>query len=162
MAAPYEAAVLVNDRADVALLSGAAGVHVGQDDLAPDAARAQLGTVAIIGYSTHDMAQVEAARLLPLTYIAVGPVFGTATKATGYAAVGLDLVSGAVRISRGVPIVAIGGITLDTAAPVLRAGATSVAVISDLLAGGNPARRVAAYLQRLEEARAEGSKRERP
>jgi thiamine-phosphate pyrophosphorylase len=155
MAAPFDAAVIVNDRADIARLSGAAGVHVGQDDLEPAAAREQLGAAAVIGYSTHELAQVEAARTLPVTYIAVGPVFGTATKDTGYAAVGLALVSGAVRDASGLPIVGIGGITLETAPLVLSAGATSVAVISDLLAGGDPQRRVAAYLQRLEETRRE-------
>jgi len=127
------------------MMSGAAGVHVGQDDLAPSAARRLLGPAAIVGYSTHTSAQIEAASIEPVTYVAVGPVFGTHTKATGYEPVGLELVAEAARLSRGLPVVAIGGITLDTAAEVLAAGASAVAVISDLFAGGDPRARVAAY-----------------
>ena len=135
----------MNDRADLALMSGAAGVHVGQDDLAPSAARRLLGPGAIVGSSTHTAAQVEAAATEPVTYIAVGPIFGTHTKATGYEPVGLGLVAEAARLSRGLPVVAIGGMTLDTAAEVIAAGASAVAVISDLFAGGDPKARVAAY-----------------
>ena len=130
-------------------MSGAAGVHVGQDDLAPAAARRLLGPGASVGYSTHTVAQVEAAALEPLTYIAIGPVFGTLTKATGYEAVGLSVVSEAARVSRGLPVVAIGGITLETAPAVIAAGASSIAVISDLLATGDPAARVRAFLDAL-------------
>ena len=139
----------MNDRADLALMSGAAGVHVGQEDLAPSAARQLLGPGAIVGYSTHTAAQVEAAATEPVTYIAVGPVFGTRTKATGYEPVGLDLVAEAARLSRGLPVVAIGGITLDAAPEVLSAGASAVAVISDLFAGGDPKARVVAYCRAL-------------
>ncbi len=145
------AQIIVNDRVDVAKLSGAAGVHLGQDDIAVADARAMLGPNAIIGYSTHTVAQIDAALLEPVTYIAVGPVFGTRSKATGYDAVGVALVEEAVRRAGAVPVVAIGGITLETAPQVLQAGATSVAVISDLLAGGDPKARVAAY-QRLRDA----------
>lgn len=144
-AAAAGARVVVNDRADLARLSGAAGVHVGQDDLPPAAARALLGPDAIVGYSTHSEAQIAQALREPVSYIAVGPVFGTRTKATGYEAVGLDLVRAARAAAGDMPVVAIGGITLATAASVLAAGATSVAVISDLLAGGDPAARVASY-----------------
>lgn len=135
----------MNDRADLARMSGAAGVHVGQDDLAPRDARAQLGPSAIVGFSTHTISQIESAAREPVTYIAVGPVFGTVTKATGYDAVGLDLVRTAAAIAPGVPIVAIGGITLERAPEVIAAGASAVAVIGDLLVGGDPAGRVAAY-----------------
>lgn len=148
----------MNDRADVARLSGSAGVHVGQDDLSPAAARAIVGPRAIVGFSTHTEAQVDAAVAQPVDYMAIGPVFGTATKETGYTAVGLDRVryaaaaaressSAAIRPARGV--VAIGGITLETAPAVLAAGATAVAVIADLLATGDPEARVRAYIQRL-------------
>jgi thiamine-phosphate pyrophosphorylase len=84
-------------------------------------------------------------------YLAIGPVFGTATKATGYAAIGLDLVGRAAARARerGLPLVAIGGITLETAPDVIRAGASSVAVISDLVATRDPEARVRAYLDRL-------------
>jgi thiamine-phosphate pyrophosphorylase len=145
LAAGYQAAVIVNDRVDLARLSGAAGVHLGQDDLPPAAARAQLGPAAIVGYSTHDTAQAAEAITMPVTYIAVGPVFGTATKDTGYAPVGLELVRSAVRLAAGIPVVAIGGITLNSAPSVWQAGAAAVAVIGDLLADNDPAARVASY-----------------
>lgn len=148
-ARPYGATVIVNDRADLARLSGATGVHVGQEDLAPADARPIVGESSVIGYSTHTIAQVDQAAREPVDYIAVGPVFGTRTKATGYDAVGLDLVAAAVRRAHGRPLVAIGGITLETAPSVIAAGAAGVAVISDLLADGNPSGRVAAYLRRL-------------
>ena len=149
-AAPYRAAVIVNDRADLAALSGAAGVHVGQDDLAPAAARALVGADAIVGYSTHTVEQIREAVNEPVSYIAVGPIFGTRSKDTGYEAVGLDRVTAAARIAGRIPIVAIGGITLETAPAVLAAGAASVAVIGDLLVGSDPAGRVAAYRRILD------------
>ena len=149
LAGEYEARIIVNDRVDVARLSGAAGVHVGQEDLSPAAARTQLGPAAIIGFSTHTVAQVEGALKEPISYIAVGPVFGTATKDTGYSAVGLALVSAAARLARPIPIVAIGGVKLENARAAIDAGASSVAVISDLLVG-NPAERVKAFLRILE------------
>jgi thiamine-phosphate pyrophosphorylase len=130
-------------------MAGAAGVHVGQDDVSPADARALLGDRAMIGYSTHTVAQVEAALPLPVDYIAVGPVFGTRSKDTGYDAVGLELVATAVRLAGGRPVVAIGGVTLENAASVMAAGASAVAVISDLLVGGTPAARVAAYLRAI-------------
>ena len=148
-AAPYRATVIVNDRVDLAIMCGAAGVHVGQDDLDPKAARHLLGDDKIVGYSTHNVAQVTAALTEPVSYVAVGPIFGTQTKATGYGPVGLELVAETSRLARGLPIVAIGGITLETAPRVLAAGASCVAVIGDLLAGGDPKERTAAYLRAL-------------
>jgi thiamine-phosphate pyrophosphorylase len=153
MASPYNASIIVNDRADLAAMARAAGVHVGQEDLAPMNARRLIGPAGIVGYSTHTVQQIEAAIREPISYLAVGPVFGTTTKDTGYSAVGLDLVSTAVRLAGAIPVVAIGGITLETAPSVLEAGATSVAVIGDLLMHGHPQGRVAAYLQRLEQHR---------
>ena len=141
----YGAAVIVNDRVDLARMSGADGVHLGQDDLPPADARTLLGPEAIIGWSTHDTTQIARASNEPVSYIAVGPVFGTRTKETGYAPVGLDLISVAAREVPGRPIVAIGGITLASAPSVWDAGAATVAVIGDLLAGGAPAARVASY-----------------
>ena len=153
MTSPYRASIIVNDRADLAVMARAAGVHVGQEDLAPIHARRLVGPTGIVGYSTHTVQQIEAAIREPINYLAVGPVFGTATKDTGYSAVGLALVSTAVRLAGAIPVVAIGGITLETAPSVLESGATSVAVIGDLLMHGNPQGRVAAYLQRLEQHR---------
>jgi thiamine-phosphate pyrophosphorylase len=149
LAHPYQAKIIVNDRADIALMSAAAGVHVGQDDIPPSAARRLLGEGAIVGVSTHDEAQVERAVREPISYVAVGPVFGTRTKDTGYTAVGLDLVGAAARVAGEMPVVAIGGITLENARSAIDAGAGAVAVISDLLLGNDPRRRTQAFLQRL-------------
>jgi thiamine-phosphate pyrophosphorylase len=148
LAHQYGAIVIVNDRVDVARLSAADGVHVGQEDLAPAVARQQLGPTTIVGYSTHSVAQIEAAAREPVSYLAVGPVFGTATKDTGYTAVGLNLVTSASRLARATPIVAIGGITLDNARSAIDAGAAAVAVIANLIAG-DPEARVKAYLRVL-------------
>lgn len=141
----YDASIVVNDRPDLARLSGAAGAHVGQDDLAPADARAVLGPAAILGVSTHSLAQLSAALAEPVTYVAVGPVFGTSTKDTGYTPVGIEFVREAARLAAPLPVVAIGGITLERAPLVWAAGAAAVAVIGDLLAGGTPAARVASY-----------------
>jgi len=147
------ALVIVNDRADIAKLSAADGVHVGQDDLDPASARRILGSTAIVGVSTHSTDQIRAVLGMAVDYIAVGPIFGTSTKATGYGDVGTTLVSEAVGMIRsagaGIPVVAIGGITLDRAAGVIAAGAAAVAVISDLLSTGDPETRVREYLRAL-------------
>ena len=148
-AAPYDAAVIVNDRPDLAAMSRAAGVHVGQDDLPPSAARRLLGEGAEVGLSTHSVPQVERALREPISYLAVGPVFGTRSKDTGYAAVGLDLVRSAARMAGALPLVGIGGITLANARSVIDAGAASVAIISDLLDGNDPRSRTKAFLQAL-------------
>jgi thiamine-phosphate pyrophosphorylase len=146
----FDTVVVVNDRADLARMSGAAGVHVGQADLPPRGARVLLGPSAVVGVSTHTVAQIDAARLEPVSYVAVGPVFGTATKDTGYDAVGLALVREArARTPAHVPIVAIGGITLELAPSVIAAGASQVAVIGDLLASGDPRARAAAFRRAL-------------
>ena len=145
-ARPFDAAVIVNDRADIARMAGAAGVHVGQDDLPPADVRAIVGTAAI-GVSTHTSDQVDEALSSAADYLAVGPIFSTATKATGYDARGLGLVRAAS--GRGKPVVAIGGITLERAALVIAAGAASVAVISDVLTGGDPEARTREYLHAL-------------
>jgi thiamine-phosphate pyrophosphorylase len=149
----HRATVIVNDRADLALLSGADGAHVGQDDLTPSAVRGLLGPNAIVGYSTHTIEQFEAAMLEAASYLAVGPVFGTITKETGYDAVGLELVSAAAARAKGRPVVAIGGITLENATSVIRAGASAVAVIGDLLATNDPEGRTRAYVQKLAQYR---------
>ena len=149
LVAQYGAAVVINDRVDVARLSGAAGVHVGQDDVSPSAARLLLGPEATVGVSTHTVEQIQAAATEPISYIAVGPVFGTLTKETGYDAVGLELVSAAAARAQGRPVVAIGGVTLERAPSIIAAGASAVAVIGDLLVTGNPSARVREYLRAL-------------
>jgi thiamine-phosphate pyrophosphorylase len=140
--------LIVNDRADIARLAAAEGVHVGQDDLSPTAARAIVGADAVVGLSTHTQQQIGGAVIEPISYVAVGPVFETSTKATGYAAVGLDAVKRARALAapRGLEVIAIGGITLDRTPDVLRAGATGVAVITDLLIGNDPEARTRAYV----------------
>lgn len=145
------ARVIVNDRADIARLAGADGVHVGQTDLPVDAVRTIAGPAAMVGLSTHDPAQVDAALGSAASYVAVGPIFGTATKDTGYDARGLDLIRYAA--GKGKPVVAIGGITLDRVDAVVDAGAWGLAVISDILVGGDPETRVRAYVARLEARR---------
>lgn len=129
--------LIINDRVDIALALGASGVHLGQDDLPPEAARNLLGDKAIIGYSTHNVDQAIAARSLPVDYIAIGPIFETGTKANPDPVVGLDGLR-AVRNAIGdMQLVAIGGITAANAPAVIEAGANSVALISALLSG-NP------------------------
>lgn len=143
--------VIVNDRADIARLARAQGVHVGQDDLGPAAVRQLVGDAAVVGLSTHTDAQLDQALATPSTYVAIGPVFSTETKATGYTAVGVARVRhvSSMAAVHGRPVVAIGGITLEHAPSVIDAGASAVAVISDLLATGDPTARVRDYLRRL-------------
>jgi thiamine-phosphate pyrophosphorylase len=145
------ARLIVNDRADVAAIAGAAGVHVGQTDLSPADVRRLVGSSAIVGRSTHDEAQAEAACLEPISYLAIGPVFGTTSKAGADPVVGIAGVRRAVALAarRGLPVVAIGGITLEQAPAVLRAGAAAIAVISDLL-DGDPGARIVRYQQTVE------------
>lgn len=141
------ARLIVNDRADLARLAGADGVHVGQTDLAPDEVRRLVGKDAIVGRSTHSSAQSEAAVREPISYLAIGPVFATGSKAgPADPVVGVTGVREAASIAAGasIPVVAIGGITLERAPEVLAAGAASVAVIADLL-HGDPADRIREY-----------------
>ena len=127
--------LVINDRADIALACGARGVHLGQDDLDPTAARRLVGNDLLVGYSTHSVEQAAAAARLPVDYVAIGPVFPTGTKENPDATVGLGGVE-RVRAALGdcVPLVAIGGITLENAPAVLSAGADTVAVVSALVA----------------------------
>jgi thiamine-phosphate pyrophosphorylase len=133
------ARLVINDRADIALAVGADGVHLGQDDLRPDAARALLGDAAIIGFSTHDLSQVAEAARMPLDYIAFGPVFATSSKERPEPLVGLEgLRRAREAVGAAIPLVAIGGITRENARSVLDAGADSLALISVLLSTGDP------------------------
>ena len=145
------ALVIVNDRPDIAWLTAAGGVHVGQDDLAPSLVRSVVGEASNVGLSTHTVDQVRHAVAEPVSYVAIGPVFGTVSKETGYEAIGLGTVREAAVVARAkkLPLVAIGGITLERAPAVVEAGADAVAVISDLLATGNPEARVKALLAAL-------------
>jgi thiamine-phosphate pyrophosphorylase len=142
------AGIVINDRADVAVMSGADGVHVGQEDVPVEAAREVVGASRIVGVSTHTREQIDRALDTSASYIAVGPVFDTGTKATGYSARGLELVTYAA--GRGKPVVAIGGITLERAPAVVAAGASGLAMITDLLTGNDPEGRVRVLLEALE------------
>ena len=130
LARSANATLVVNDRADLAKLFGA-GLHLGQDDLLPSIARRVVGPDTIVGYSTHNEAQLRAACAEPADYLALGPIFGTVTKENPDPTVGLDELRRLRPISNR-PLVAIGGITRTNALQVLEAGADSVAVIGDL------------------------------
>jgi thiamine-phosphate pyrophosphorylase len=124
---------IVNDRADYAVMTGA-GLHLGQEDIAPRDARRVTGLEATIGFSTHSPEQMRAAQEEPVDYVAFGPVFATLSKERPDATVGIEGL-GSVRSITALPLVAIGGITLDNAPLCWKAGADSVAVISGLTSG---------------------------
>lgn len=140
--------LILNDWPELAVEAGFDGVHVGQTDVGPAEARAIVGPEKIVGVSTHNEAQLRAADLEPVDYIAVGPVYATVTKENPDPVVGLE----GVRLARSLtrkPLVAIGGITSENAAAVLEAGADSVAVISGIFApGGDPAKLVRNFPRR--------------
>jgi thiamine-phosphate pyrophosphorylase len=139
----------VNDRPDVAYLAGASGVHVGQDDLSVEQARAVMGHGRWVGVSTHNLQQFEEAAASSADYIAIGPIFETATKMNPDPVVGTELIR-RVRPLTTKSIVAIGGIRLNKAADVIEAGADSVAVISDILDARDPAEQARQFIRRLE------------
>jgi thiamine-phosphate pyrophosphorylase len=177
-----KATLIINDRLDLCLASGADGVHLGQDDLSPVAARgifdsieshplrpaetrgnqqpsgsqrmghpnfglaSEPGNRLLIGYSTHNVDQVREAGLLPIDYIAIGPVFATASKANPDPVIGPEGVR-AARQATDKPLVAIGGITRKNCREAMEAGADSVAVISDLFE--SPVKAVADFLDIL-------------
>jgi thiamine-phosphate pyrophosphorylase len=143
------ATLILNDRADLAVLAGFNGVHVGQGDLSPKDAKAVVGASRIVGVSTHAEEQVRGADASCADYIAIGPVFATGTKEDPDPVVGLDGVRRA-RALTSKPLVAIGGITLGNARSVIDAGADSAAVISGLLVAGESMEKVARdFLVRL-------------
>ena len=147
--APKDARVIVNDRVDVALIAGAAGVHLGQTDLTPVAARQILGPNPIVGFSTHNPEQALEAANQPVDYIAVGPIFLTTTKENADPVVGLEALAKICGEAEK-PVVAIGGITLENVMEVLKSGAASVAVIRDLLGASDVALRASTWSKRME------------
>ena len=151
---PRGVRVIVNDRPDIAAIVGAGGVHVGQEDLPVEAARRIYGASRWVGISTHNLQQFHDANRTSADYIAVGPIFPTAAKENPDPVVGVDFVRRVRRLTSK-PIVAIGGISLDFAADVFRAGADSVAVIRDLLGAPDPAGRASEYLEIARRVRAE-------
>jgi thiamine-phosphate pyrophosphorylase len=129
-----ECRLIVNDRPDLAVLAHADGVHIGQLDLSPEDTRTVVGRNRLIGLSTHNAPQLQAANLSCADYLAIGPVFSTGTKIDPDPVVGLEGVRRARELTRK-PLVAIGGITRQNARSVIEAGADSVAVISGLFSG---------------------------
>jgi len=126
------AVFIVNDRVDIALMTDADGVHLGQDDLPVREARRLLGNDKIIGYSTHNMREARVAKKLPVDYISFGPIFPTKTKKDAQMPKGIKGFS-EVRKAVNIPIVAIGGITETNLIYVLKEGADSAAMISEIL-----------------------------
>ena len=145
---------IVNDRADIAVLANAQGVHVGQQDLNVEEARAIVGPDSLVGVSTHSLEQLDAADKTSADYIAFGPIFPTSSKENPDPVVGLHLLREARQHTQK-PIVAIGGITLERAAEVFRAGADSLAVARDLIVSENPAARAQFFLKEAARARGE-------
>jgi len=133
-ARPLGARIIINDRIDIAMMSDADGVHLGQEDMPPDVARQILGAQKLIGYSTHSVDQAIAAAAFAVNYIAIGPIFETHTKGRPDPVVALNGISDVRRAVGDTPLVAIGGIRMATVGDVLAAGADSAAIISDILA----------------------------
>lgn len=138
--------LIFNDRADLAVLCGFDGVHVGQTDLSPQATRSVVGPEKIVGISTHNEQQLRAAVDSPVDYIAIGPVFPTSSKLNPDPVVGLEGVRLACSLTSK-PVVAIGGIDLENAKSVIEAGASSIAVISAVFAHPEPAQAVREFLK---------------
>ncbi len=142
----YDCKLIVNDRIDIALGSAADGVHLGQEDLPLQVGRKLLGD-RLIGISTHSLEQAKEAEANGADYIGFGPIFGTATKNTGYTARGLEMLA-RTRAAVALPIVAIGGISEANIQNVWQAGADSAAIISDILKADEVAAKVSAILAR--------------
>jgi len=148
---PGDALLIVNDRADVALETGADGVHVGDDDLPVEEVRRVLPASAVVGRSTHSIDEIRRLSALECDYVGFGPVFESTTKQTGYHPHGLEGLRRACLASSR-PVVAIGGIGVDVIGAVREAGASGVAMISGLLAskdvGGIASRAVGEFFGR--------------
>jgi thiamine-phosphate pyrophosphorylase len=143
--APRGVRLVVNDRADIAAMAGASGVHVGQDDLPVEDARKICPFPSWVGVSTHNLKQLREAGSTSADYIAVGPIFPTVTKENPDPVVGLELLRAARKLTCK-PLVAIGGVTAGNAAEVYAAGADSVAVIRDLAQATDPGEQVRRFL----------------
>ena len=143
---------IVNDRLDLALAADADGVHLGQDDLPPKAARALLGAGKVLGVSTHSIEQALWAAEQGADYLGIGPIFATGTKATGYEPVGCDTIR-QLRARIDLPLVAIGGITLSNVGEVIAAGAAGVAVISAIIGADDITAATAAFVTAIQQAK---------
>jgi thiamine-phosphate pyrophosphorylase len=145
---PQGVSFVVNDRADVAALAGASGVHVGQEDLGVEEVRQVVGAEKLVGASTHNLEQFQRAAGSSADYIAVGPIFATDTKSNPDPVIGTAFIR-KIRPLTDKPIVAIGGITLERASEIIEAGADCVAVISDILRAPEPGARARQYIDLL-------------
>ncbi len=134
--------IIMNDRLDFPLLLNADGAHLGQSDLPPVDARKLLTSSMLLGYSTHNLEQVKEAQSLPVDYLGFGPIFETKTKNHADSAVGIDLLHQACKLSLK-PIVAIGGIRLDSLSDVIAAGARSAVMISGIFDYDSPEKMIA-------------------
>jgi len=139
--------IIVNDRVDIAIAVDADGVHLGQDDLPPERARLLIGDSRIIGFSTHSLEQALAADLAPVDYLAIGPIFQTASKENPDPIVGVAALS-TIKAQITKPLVAIGGITLGTTSQVISAGADSVAIIAGLLSAKDITAQTRSYFEK--------------
>ena len=137
LAAPYKVPVVINDRVDVAVAAGADGVHLGQSDIPCEVARAILGKGSIIGLSVENLSQIPPANSMDVDYIGVSPVFATPTKTDTAEPFGLAGLSRAVKISEH-PVVAIGGVNIETAPGILACGVDGLAVVSAIMGADNP------------------------
>lgn len=134
----FGALLFINDRFDLAILAEADGVHLGQDDIAPERIPSDLRARLAIGRSTHTIAQVDTAMTEPVDYIAFGPIFGTRSKDSPYQPRGIEMFADVVRRCAPRPVVAIGGIDCDCAEQLAAAGAAAIAVISAVAAADDP------------------------
>lgn len=151
LAQKYGAAFIVNDRVDIALMSGADGAHLGQDDIPLPEARKLLGPDSVIGVSTHCPEEAARAQRDGADYISFGPIFPTVTKKDALSPRGVEYLR-EIRKTVSIPIVAIGGVTEDNAAEVLTAGADSVAVISDILLSKDIPGKVSSIISKIKKA----------
>lgn len=137
LAVPYGVPVVINDRVDVAVAAEADGVHLGQSDIPCEVARTMLDKRSIIGLSVEDLSQIPTANSLDVDYIGVSPVFATPTKTDTAEPFGLAGLSSAVRLSEH-PVVAIGGVNIETAPGILACGVDGLAVVSAIMGAGDP------------------------
>jgi thiamine-phosphate pyrophosphorylase len=141
--------IIINDRVDIALALKASGLHLGQDDLPPEAARRLLGPGVVLGFSTHNLDQARLAVKMPIDYIAFGPIFRTSSKHASESPVGLEGLRQVRQAVGTFPLVAIGGITSETSQDVLKAGADAIAVISDIWTSAQVAAQTEHLLHRI-------------
>ncbi len=147
--------LIINDRLDVALAAGAAGVHLGQSDLPAEVVRKCLGPEAIIGLSVENLEQLEEARNQPVDYLAISPVFPTPTKTDTGPAWGLEGLARARQLTT-LPLVAIGGLNEQNAVEVIRSGADGLAVVSAICAAPDPEQAARRLRSLIDEARRAG------